>query len=63
MAAKVNMKRALIAIDDARLALENARRHAGEHINDIRKAIRELDDAAASLRRAINELREENQPD
>ena len=57
------MKRALIAIDDARLALENAKRHAGEHVNDIRKAIGELDDASANLRRAVSELREDNQPD
>ncbi|MFM9966856.1 MAG: hypothetical protein ACKVQK_00420 [Burkholderiales bacterium] len=61
MAAKANMKKALIAIDDARLNLENAKRHSGEHIHDIRKAIKELDEAAADLRRAISELREENE--
>jgi len=58
MAAKSSLKQALIAIDDARFALELAKRHAKENIHDIRKALRQLDDAESDIKRAMREIPE-----
>lgn len=60
MSVKQRLKRALGAIDDARTALERAKRDAqsgSDH--NIRTALSELDDAETHLKKAIYELPDE----
>jgi hypothetical protein len=57
MSAKVKLKRALSAIDDAKSSLERAKREAaGKNDQQIRNAISELDDAESYIKKAIREL-------
>jgi hypothetical protein len=55
MSAKSKLRSALSAIDDAMRALKRARDSALEDDN-IRRAIRELDDAEAYIKRASREI-------
>lgn len=55
MSAKQKLKQALAAIDDARRALKRARDEASDD-TDIRRALRELDDAEQQIQRAIREV-------
>jgi hypothetical protein len=55
MSAKRKLKDALSAIDDAMRALKRARDNAPEDEN-VRRAIRELDDADSYIRRAVREV-------
>jgi hypothetical protein len=55
MAAKQKMKTALRAIEDAMQALKRAQNNAPSDDN-IRQAIRELDDAETYIERAIREI-------
>jgi hypothetical protein len=55
MSAKSKLRSALSAIDDAMRALKRARDSAPEDDN-IRRAIRELDDAEAYIKRASREI-------
>ncbi len=60
MPAKQKLKRALSAIDDARTALERAKREAPSGDDrSIQTALSELDDAESYIRRAIRELPDE----
>lgn len=55
MSAKQKMKQALSAIDDALRALKRSR-DLMPNDDNIRRAIRELDDAETLLRRAVREV-------
>ena len=55
MPAKVKLRSALNAIDDAKRALKKAEQNAPNDQN-IRQAIRELDDAEAAIEYAIREI-------
>jgi hypothetical protein len=55
MSAKRKLRDALSAIDDAMRALKRARDNAPDDQN-IRRAIRELDDAETHIRRASSEV-------
>lgn len=55
MSTKSKLKKALNAIDDAKRALGRAQQGAPDD-QDIRRAIRELDDAEGDIRRAIREV-------
>lgn len=60
MSAKQRLKRALSAINDARLALERAKRDSQSGDNrSIRTALSELDDAETYINKAIRELPDE----
>lgn len=57
MSAKMKLKKALSAIDDAATALRRARNDANPDAEIlIRKALRELDDAESEIKRAIREI-------
>jgi hypothetical protein len=57
MSAKQKLKRALSAIDDARTALERAKRESQDSgASKIRTALSELDDAESYIKKAIREL-------
>lgn len=58
MPAKQKLKRALSAIDDARTALERAKRET-ENNGRIRTALSELDDAESYIKKAIREIPDE----
>jgi hypothetical protein len=58
MSAKQKLKRALSAIDDARSALERAKRETEDN-NRIRTALSELDDAESYIMKAIREILDE----
>jgi len=58
MSAKQKLKRALSAIDDARTALERAKRET-EDSSRIRTALSELDDAESYIKKAIREMPDE----
>lgn len=60
MSGKQKLKRALSAIDDARTALQRAKRETqGEDDRNIRVALSELDDAESYIKKAIRELPDE----
>ncbi|MCB8749080.1 hypothetical protein LHU53_19505 [Rhodoferax sp. U2-2l] len=57
MSAKIKLKKALSAIDDAVAALRRARNDADPNTEyQIRKALSELDDAERDIKRAIREI-------
>ncbi len=58
MSAKQKLKRALSAIDDARTALERAKRET-EDSSRIRTALQELDGAESYIKKAIREIPDE----
>ncbi len=60
MSAKQKLKRALSAIDDARTALQRAKREvqSGDD-RGIRTALSELDDAETYIKKGIRELPDE----
>ena len=60
MSSKSKLRNALNAIDDAKRALQQARNDSGANGEyQIRRAMRELDDAEQDIQRAIRELPEE----
>lgn len=58
MSAKQKLKRALSTIDDARPALERAKRETEDN-SRIRTALSELDYAESYIKRAIREIPDE----
>lgn len=58
MSAKLKLKRALVAIDDAMTKLKRVKNSTANDA-DIRRAISELDDAESYIRKAIRELENE----
>ncbi|AEG13592.1 hypothetical protein KO533_18990 [Shewanella sp. NKUCC05_KAH] len=55
MSARVKLKKAASAIDDAKRSLKRAAYNV-ENDYDIRKAIRELDSAETEIKRALREI-------
>jgi hypothetical protein len=55
MSAKTKLRNALDAIDNARRALKRAKHNVPDD-GDIRKAIREIDEAEEEIERAIRDL-------
>lgn len=55
MSTKAKLRSALSAIDDAKRALKRAQQGVTEDY-EIRRAIRELDDAESQIERALREL-------
>lgn len=58
MSAKLKLKRALSAIDDAKTGLERAKREIEDNTR-IRRALTELEDAESFIKKAIRELPDE----
>ncbi len=55
MSSKAKLKRALTAIEDARVRLRRARNETDNDVQ-IRRAMAELDNAESEIKRAIREL-------
>ena len=56
MSARTKLKRALSAIDDAQRALKKTRNNSEVDDGNIKKAIRELEDAESDIKRAMRDI-------
>ncbi|HCW16872.1 MAG TPA: hypothetical protein DHL02_02700 [Achromobacter sp.] len=59
MAAEYSLRNALVAIEDAKRKLRRLRQNDDEEVVlNVRRSLRELENAESQIQRAINELRQ-----